>query len=92
MTRNEEICEMYVAGSTLQECGERFSISRERVRQILNKAGVPKQRRTTEKSDREVFLGVNLTATTKEALKTKAKKRGVSMSRMVSDEIDELVK
>lgn len=92
MTRNEELCQMYTAGSTLQTCGEHFKICRERVRQILLKAGVLKRERVTKKSDREAFLGVNLSPTAKKALKTKAGEKGVSMSKMVSDKIDEMVK
>jgi len=39
MTRNQEICALYDAGETLQAIGDRFGITRERVRQIVNRAG-----------------------------------------------------
>jgi RNA polymerase sigma factor (sigma-70 family) len=35
--RRKEILEMHLEGKTLQEIGEKFGISRERVRQILEK-------------------------------------------------------
>ena len=36
--RNAEICQQYIDGSTLQQVGAHFKISRERVRQIEAKA------------------------------------------------------
>ncbi len=90
--RNAAICQMYIAGATLKTCAEKYAISHERVRQILRKAGVFKHDRQIERSDRDAFLGVNLTTETKDALKAKADESGVSMSRLVSDQIDEMVK
>lgn len=90
--RNTAICAMYVAGSTLQVCAEKYAISRERVRQILRKAGVFKRDRMVEKSDREAFIGVNVSETTKTAVKALADERGISVSRMTSDMLDEMVK
>ncbi len=90
--RNAEICQMYVAGSTLQICADKYAISRERVRQILRKAGVFKRDRAVEKSDRGEFIGINVTESTKTAVKALADERGVSVSRMTSDMLDEMVK
>ena len=43
--RNEEIIRLYVKeGLTLREVGGRFGLSRERVRQILERAGVPRRK------------------------------------------------
>lgn len=38
--RFERMAELYKAGETLEEIGKRFSITRERVRQILSKGGI----------------------------------------------------
>ncbi len=35
--RRKEVMEMYLQGKTLQEIGDKFGISRERVRQIVDK-------------------------------------------------------
>lgn len=45
-TRNERIVAMYNAGSTLNDIGEYFGLTRERVRQILNKIGVDRRSMT----------------------------------------------
>lgn len=37
-TRNEKIAKMFKAGATLQEVGQAFGVTRERVRQIINKS------------------------------------------------------
>jgi hypothetical protein len=38
--RNKAICDMYVEGKSLSECGQVFKLSRERVCQILKSCGV----------------------------------------------------
>ncbi|MEM8937127.1 MAG: helix-turn-helix domain-containing protein [Pseudomonadota bacterium] len=38
--RNEAICEQYLSGDLYPEIAEKFGISKERVRQILNNKGV----------------------------------------------------
>lgn len=88
--RNEDICQRYMAGETLQAIGDRFRISRMRVKQIVKKAGLWRKR--AEKSDRDAFLGVNVTSDVKDALRTKADERGVSMSRLTSDALDAMLK
>jgi hypothetical protein len=39
-TRNEEICRLALEGQTLRELSEKYQISRERVRQILERNGI----------------------------------------------------
>ena len=89
--RNDLICQRYVAGATLQEVGRAFHISNERVRQILRKAGVFKTDRRKEVSDRDVFLGVNVSEADKVALRAEAERRGMSMSMLTSDLIKEML-
>lgn len=38
--RDSRLCEMFKTGVTLQECGDAFGLTRERVRQILNTNGI----------------------------------------------------
>jgi len=47
-SRNCEMCQMYLDGHTLQQVGERFGITRERVRQILVKNGVAERFTSTK--------------------------------------------
>lgn len=89
--RNTEICRLYVEGATLQEVGEGFKLSRERVRQILRKNGVYKKDRAVEKSGRDEFLGVNITESDKAALREEASRRGLSMSALTSDLIKDML-
>src|SRR2546421_12992073 len=39
--RNERIVELYRSGVTLQEIGDRFGVTRERIRQIVARAEAP---------------------------------------------------
>jgi len=87
--RNQEIIRLYVNGLTLQECGEHFKLSHERVRQILRKAGV--WQRDRKLTDRDVFLGVNLTEQEKNGVRDEAARRGVSMSVLTADLIKDML-
>jgi len=40
MGRDERMCSMFIGGSTYQEIGNAYGISRQRVAQILNKVGI----------------------------------------------------
>lgn len=91
--RNTRICEMYVGGATMQACADQFKISKERVRQLLRRAGVYKSDRLMKASSaRQSFIGVNVSESTKLALKEKAAGAGTSVSRLASDVLDGLVK
>jgi hypothetical protein len=92
INRNAEICQLYTAGMTVTECSSKFKICNERVRQILRKAGVFKRFVPKEISDRGEFLGVNVTEPTKEALRQEAVRRGVSMSELSSNTIEEMLR
>jgi hypothetical protein len=46
--RNQQIVSHYLENHTLEETGQKFSLSRERVRQILNKCGVKPRTGTTQ--------------------------------------------
>ena len=87
--RDEEICRLYTQGQTVRLLATKYQLGRERVRQILRAAGVSRPPRFT--SSRDQFLGVNVSAETKTALKQLADERGVSMSKLASDTIDEIV-
>ncbi len=88
-TRNAAICAHYTSGHTVRECASHFTLGRQRIMQILMAAGVWKP---YEKGDRTKFLGVNVSAETKDGLKTKADEAGKSVSRFASDVLDEAVR
>jgi hypothetical protein len=44
MTRDEKMAAMYVAGKTLQEIGDAYGVTRERVRQVLSKQEVSRRK------------------------------------------------
>lgn len=86
--RDEELCQKYVAGHSVQQCAEAYSISRERVRQILRKAGVWK---TGIWAFRREFIGVNVTEEVKDALQAKADAEGTSVSKLAALALEDLV-
>lgn len=92
-TRSDEICRLYtVDGLTMQEIGDLYEVSRERVRQILTRKGIRKQDRPSRPTScRDEFLGVNISDDVKSALRTEATKRGISMSAMTSEVIKDML-
>jgi hypothetical protein len=86
--RNAAIC-AYHANHTLTECAAKFGLKKGRVLQILKKGGVWRPRTA---STRTKFLGVSVSEETKNGLKTKAEKAGLSVSKLTSDALDALVK
>lgn len=94
--RDVEICRLYIGnkgqpGLTLQALGERFHISRERVRQILRRENVFKKDRHIELSGRDQFLGINITEPVKLALREEAQRRGVSVSALSSETLSDML-
>lgn len=86
--RNLDICAYYVAGHRLSECASKFGLGRQRVQQILQAGNVWKP---YARSDRTKFLGVSVSEQTKTKLEALAESRGVSVSKLTSDELDRLV-
>ena len=100
--RNDSICHRYMQGATIYQIGKEFSLSHERIRQILRKANIYKNFRGTSQhvglsggvvvSDiRDEFLGVNLCEADKTALRQDAKRRGISMSALTADIIKDML-
>lgn len=92
--RNAAICEQYTEkGLTLQAIGALHGISQERVRQILRSKGVLRTDRKQKRTSRDKFVGVEVSATTKEALKREAEKSGgeESMSSLGAQAINDLL-
>ncbi len=92
--RNAEICQMYMSGATLAECASRFGVKRQRIKQIVEDAGIWRPYVRPPRSDRDEFLGVNLTEADKDALREEATRRGMSMSSLtatlIRDMLDEI--
>lgn len=87
--RNDDLCKYYVEGHTLDECAERFGFSSQWARKILQRKKIWRPQYI---KNRTKFLGVNISEETKAALARQAEERGVSVSRLVSDHVDKLVK
>lgn len=87
--RNERICAFYAEGHSQAECMREFSLKRQRVQQILKRGGAWKRH---EPSNRTKFLGVSVSDATKSRLEEKAEDAGVSVSKLASDALDQLVK
>ncbi len=87
--RNAAICAYYHAGHKLSETASHFKLGRQRIIQIVKAGGVW---RPYEKTKRTKFLGVSVSDETKEGLKQIAEERGISVSKLASDVLDEVVK
>jgi len=92
--RNESICHLYKEGGlTLGQLGQRFHLSRERIRQIVKRAGLTKEDRTSAViTSTDEFLGVNIPKEIKLALRKEAQKRGVSMSSVTTKTLRDMLK
>lgn len=53
---NEEIVKMYLAGCTLDECGNKYGMSRQAVQQKLVKLGIPRRRAKGERKHIQTSL------------------------------------
>lgn len=87
--RDQRIIDLYRSGSPLKEISKRFKISQGRINQILRVAGVPRDR--TGITDRNRFLGVNISSAVKDALKAEADRRGISVSELSSESLKEML-
>lgn len=84
--RNLDICACYVNGASLAETCSKFKLGRQRVRMILEAAGVWRPYR---KSERIVHLGVTVSQETKDKLNAAAEAAGESASKFTSDLLEE---
>lgn len=80
--RNTEIVKQYQDGTTLVALAAKYSISCQRIKQIVHAAKAWRRRPV-----RQEFLGVDVTTDTKLKLMEKAKREGTSMSALASDAI-----
>lgn len=87
--RNDEICRLYIEGASIYDIGPQFKLSHERVRQILRQRGILREDRAL--SDRDEFLGVNISEQDKDALRAEAARRGLSMSALTADLIRDML-
>jgi transposase len=87
--RDAAICRYYGEGHKLSETSRRFKLGRQLVLRILKRNGVW---RPYVKTDRTSQVGVAVSDETKQGLKSLAKERGISMSRLGSEIIDEYVR
>lgn len=88
--RNLEICQMYLSGASLAECGKKFGLKRQRIKQIVQAAGIWRARPKTS-DGRDDFLGVNISESDKQALREEAARRGLSMSQLTAELIREML-
>jgi transposase len=86
--RDRAIVAYYKEGHKLSETSRRFKLGRQLVLRILKQQGAW---RPYVKSNRTTQVGVAVSEGTKQALKELADERGVSMSRLGSEIIDEYV-
>jgi len=87
--RNAELIRRYLANEPIEELSSSFRLTRGRIYQILNKAGVSRDRQAPD--GRDQFLGVNLAEPVKDALRAEAQRRGVTMSSLSSEVLREML-
>jgi hypothetical protein len=88
--RDAAICRYYTEGHKISECAATFNLGRQRVHQILKKAGVWKP--FDKQSTRTAFLGINVTNDTKSRLVALAERRGLSVSKLAANVLDAVVR
>lgn len=86
--RDADICSDHQAGHGIAQLCQKHGLKRQRIYQILKKAGIHQSRK---RSARTHFLGVSVSEETKDALKQKATDEGKSVSKLTSDALDALV-
>lgn len=87
--RDRALCALYATGTSLTECARQFGLRKQRTLQILKCGGVWRRQ---VRGRRTTYLGVQVTAETREALRQRAEAAGVSSSRFTSDLLDAAVK
>ena len=87
--RDALIVKRYQEDVPMAALAEEFQISKGRIYQILKKAGVP--RRAVRTSERDLFLGINISEDVKNALKAEAARQGVSMSSLSAKSLREML-
>ena len=87
--RDGEIMRRYTAGEPISALCKSFKLTRGRIYQILK--GVRKERRTATDVPRDMFLGINVSESVKDALLIEANRRGVSMSSLSSKTLREML-
>lgn len=91
LMRNAAIVKKYANGETLGVIGKQFGLSRSRISQIVRSAGFSPKMRYTKSDGRDQFLGVNISAEVKTALRREAKRRGLSVSKLTSQTIKQML-
>lgn len=86
--RDALICQMYMEKQSLQHIGKQFGLRRQRIKQIVQKAGLWRER-SDALDDRDEFLGINISEADKIALRAEALRSGISMSALSADWIKE---
>lgn len=89
--RNASICKDYQDGASLYDLGQKYQLSRQRIHQILQTAGIPIRPRVFQQGDRDTFLGANINEGTKNALTELAQKKGVSVSALTDQALQEML-
>ncbi len=90
--RDKEICRLYsVENLTHEDIGDRYNLKRQRIQQILKQNGLDRTARTPIRSERDAYVGLNVTEEVKEALKAEAIKRGISVSQIGSQTLKEML-
>jgi hypothetical protein len=84
-SRDKDICALYMEGKSLAECGLKYGIGRQRVKQIVEKAGLWREPKPVPLSGRDELLGVLISDDDKKTLRAEARRRGISMSEMTAE-------
>lgn len=88
--RNADICRMYLMGRiTLQQIGELFGLSKERVRQIVKTAGFNQAHRRQTQTPQRVYLGIGVASHVKEMMRREAEKQGISLSELTGQALEQ---
>jgi len=88
--RNAEIIARYQAGEPILKLRAAFNLSAGRIYQILDSVE-KKRKHKKQEVPRDVFLGINVSESVKDALLLEANKRGISMSSLSSDALKQML-